>query len=110
MKYVLALDQGTTSCRAILFDKKGSIAAVAQQEFTQIFPKPGWVEHNAQEIWQTQLKVTQDVLKNNGVAADQIDSIGILFFLFESFQDFGDASFGSLQFCWNRYPITVIPN
>ena len=77
MKYVLALDQGTTSCRAILFDKKGSIAAVEQQEFTQIFPKPGWVEHNAQEIWQTQLKVTQAVLKNNGVEADQIDAIGI---------------------------------
>lgn len=77
MKYVLALDQGTTSCRAILFNKKGNIAAVEQQEFTQIFPKPGWVEHNAQEIWQTQLKVTQAVLKNNGIDADQIDSIGI---------------------------------
>ena len=77
MKYVLALDQGTTSCRAILFDKKGSIAAVEQQEFTQIFPKPGWAEHNAQEIWQTQLKVAQAVLKNNEISGDQIDAIGI---------------------------------
>jgi len=62
MKYILALDQGTTSCRAILFDKKGNIAATEQQEFTQIFPQPAWVEHNANEIWQTQLKVAQDVL------------------------------------------------
>ena len=77
MKYILALDQGTTSCRAILFNKKGSIAATEQQEFTQIFPKPGWVEHNAQEIWQTQLKVAQDVLKNNQITADEIAGIGI---------------------------------
>ena len=77
MKYILALDQGTTSSRAILFDKKGSIAAVEQQEFTQIFPKPGWVEHNAEEIWQTQLKVAQAVLKNTEVSPDQISAIGI---------------------------------
>lgn len=77
MKYILALDQGTTSCRAILFNKKGSIYAVEQQEFTQIFPKPGWVEHNALEIWQTQLKVAQEVLTNNDVAPNEIAAIGI---------------------------------
>ena len=54
MKYILALDQGTTSSRAILFDKAGNITGVEQQEFTQIFPKPCWVEHNAKEIWNTQ--------------------------------------------------------
>ncbi len=77
MTYILALDQGTTSCRAILFDKKGNIHAVEQQEFTQNYPQPGWVEHNANEIWQTQLKVTQNVLKNNGVAASDVAAIGI---------------------------------
>lgn len=76
-QFILALDQGTTSSRAILFDKNGDIKAVEQKEFTQIFPKPGWVEHNAEEIWSTQLKVAQDVLKNNSVTADQIAAIGI---------------------------------
>ncbi|MEZ4995089.1 MAG: glycerol kinase GlpK [Saprospiraceae bacterium] len=76
-QYILALDQGTTSSRAILFDKNGNIKAVEQKEFTQIFPKPGWVEHNAEEIWSSQLKVAQDVLKNNSVSADQIAAIGI---------------------------------
>jgi len=76
-KYILALDQGTTSSRAILFDHKGSIVASEQKEFTQIFPKPGWVEHNAEEIWSTQLKVAQQVLKKNKVTAAQIAGIGI---------------------------------
>lgn len=76
-QFILALDQGTTSSRAILFDKNGDIKAVEQKEFTQFFPKPGWVEHNAEEIWTTQLKVAQDVLKNNSVTADQIAAIGI---------------------------------
>ena len=76
-KYILALDQGTTSSRAILFDKSGNIKAVEQQEFTQIYPKPGWVEHNAEEIWQTQLKVAQAVLKNNKLKAQDIAAIGI---------------------------------
>ncbi|HMB62464.1 MAG TPA: FGGY family carbohydrate kinase, partial [Eudoraea sp.] len=53
-QFILALDQGTTSCRAIIFDKKGSIVSTAQKEFTQHFPKPGWVEHDAREIWSTQ--------------------------------------------------------
>ncbi len=77
MKYVLSLDQGTTSSRAILFDKSGNIVATEQQEFTQIFPQPGWVEHNAGEIWNTQLKVARDVLKKNGVEASDIAAIGI---------------------------------
>lgn len=77
MKYILALDQGTTSSRAILFDRAGQVAAVAQQEFRQIFPNPGWVEHNAMEIWQSQLQVAQDVLKKTGVSAADVQAIGI---------------------------------
>ena len=76
-KYILALDQGTTSSRAILFNKKGDIVASEQQEFTQYYPKPGWVEHDANEIWQSQLKVAQDVLKNNNITAKDIAAIGI---------------------------------
>lgn len=77
MNYILALDQGTTSSRAILFDKNGVIIASEQQEFTQIYPKPGWVEHNAQEIWQTQLKVAKAVLANNNISPNDIAGIGI---------------------------------
>lgn len=77
MKYILALDQGTTSSRAILFDKAGSIIASEQKEFTQIYPKPGWVEHNAQEIWQSQLAVTKAILENNNLTAADIAGIGI---------------------------------
>jgi len=76
-KYILALDQGTTSSRAILFDKQTNIVAVEQQEFTQYYPKPGWVEHDAEEIWATQLKVAQDVLKNNDIQPDEIAAVGI---------------------------------
>jgi glycerol kinase len=76
-KYVLALDQGTTSSRAILFDKKGAIAYVSQKEFTQYFPKAGWVEHDPMEIWSSQLEVAKDVLKKNKVAAKDIAAIGI---------------------------------
>ncbi len=76
-KYILALDQGTTSSRAILFDQEGEILAVEQQEFTQIYPRPGWVEHNPSEIWATQLKVARDVLTKNKVEAGQIAAIGI---------------------------------
>ncbi len=76
-KYILALDQGTTSSRAIIFDKKGNIKAVEQEEFQQIYPKPGWVEHNAVEIWQSQLKVAQNVLKNNNIKAGEVSAIGI---------------------------------
>jgi glycerol kinase len=77
MKYILALDQGTTSSRAILFDQQTNIVAVEQEEFTQIFPQSGWVEHNANEIWVTQLRVAQNVMKKNGVKPEQIESIGI---------------------------------
>lgn len=77
MKYILALDQGTTSSRAIIFDKESNIVAVEQQEFTQIFPQPSWVEHDANEIWDSQLKVARDVLKNNNIPATDIAAIGI---------------------------------
>lgn len=63
MRYILSLDQGTTSCRAMLFDHAGSVVAVEQAEFAQIFPQPGWVEHDALEIWQSQLKTAQNCLK-----------------------------------------------
>lgn len=76
-KYVLSLDQGTTSSRAILFDKSGAIMGVAQKEFTQFYPKPGWVEHNAEEIWETQLEVLKEVLIQNHVHPHQIAAIGI---------------------------------
>ncbi|MFN7118238.1 MAG: glycerol kinase GlpK [Saprospiraceae bacterium] len=76
-QYILALDQGTTSCRAILFDKNGSIQAVEQQEFTQYYPKPGWVEHDALEIWKVQLAVTQNLLKKRNLSGKDIAAIGI---------------------------------
>ena len=76
-KYVLSLDAGTTSSRSILFDQKGRQIAVAQQEFTQIFPQKGWVEHNPKEIWETQINTVKNVLENAGVTADEVDSIGI---------------------------------
>ena len=75
--YVLSLDAGTTSSRAILFDQKGNQVALAQQEFTQIFPEKGWVEHNPIEIWETQINAVKKVLKKADVTAEQVDSIGI---------------------------------
>ncbi len=77
MSFILALDQGTTSSRAILFDRLGQIKGVAQQEFQQIYPKNGWVEHDANEIWESQLTVAQRVLNDNGVTAKDIAAIGI---------------------------------
>ena len=76
-KHILALDQGTTSSRAILFDHAGSIVAVAQKEFPQIFPKPGWVEHNARDIWSTQAGVAAEVLTMANARAADIAAIGI---------------------------------
>ena len=76
-KYVLSFDQGTTSSRAILFDKVGTIIATAQQEFTQIFPKSGWVEHDAMEIWGTQSGVARQVLEETGTRPDEVAAIGI---------------------------------
>jgi glycerol kinase len=77
MKYILSLDQGTTSSRAILFDHAGSIVAVAQKEFPQIFPKPGWVEHNPRDIWSTQAGVAAEVLTKANVGAGDVAAIGI---------------------------------
>ena len=77
MKAVLALDQGTTSSRAIVFDHSGSIVAVAQKEFPQIFPKPGWVEHDPREIWSSQAGVAAEALTKAGVAAADVAAIGI---------------------------------
>ncbi|NRF92056.1 glycerol kinase GlpK [Paenibacillus frigoriresistens] len=76
-KFVLSLDQGTTSSRAILFDKSGAIRGVAQKEFAPFYPKSGWVEHNAEEIWETQLEVLKEVLIQNHVHPHQIAAIGI---------------------------------
>lgn len=76
-KFILALDQGTTSSRAILFDHAGKIRGIAQREFTQIFPQSGWVEHDANEIWNSQLAVAQQVLKQESVSAADIAAIGI---------------------------------
>ncbi|MDM5327714.1 glycerol kinase GlpK [Neobacillus sp. CF12] len=76
-RYILSLDQGTTSSRAILFNKKGQIVHSAQKEFTQYFPKPGWVEHNANEIWGSVLAVIAGVLTESGIKPEQIAGIGI---------------------------------
>ncbi|MEL6355878.1 MAG: glycerol kinase GlpK [Bacteroidota bacterium] len=76
-KFIMALDQGTTSCRAILFDQQGNISGVAQQEFTQIYPQAAWVEHDANEIWSTQLAVARKVLEKTGVGAEDVAAIGI---------------------------------
>ena len=75
--FVLALDQGTTSSRAILFDRAGKLCASAQQEHRQYYPQPGWVEHDANEIWEAQLAVARRVLSENNVAAAQVAALGI---------------------------------
>lgn len=77
MKYILALDQGTTSSRSIIFDHAGRVVATAQREFTQHYPKPSWVEHDAEEIWQTQLRTAKEVLKKAKLTAKDIAAIGI---------------------------------
>ena len=77
MKYIMALDQGTTSSRCILFDKGGNICSSAQKEFRQIFPHPGWVEHDAIEIWDTTLEVSRAAMEKLGVTAGDIAAIGI---------------------------------
>jgi len=76
-KYIVALDQGTTSSRAVLFDSEGGIVGIAQKEFEQLFPKPGWVEHNPVEIWETQWEVFESVLAENDVDAAAISAVGI---------------------------------
>ena len=76
-KYILALDQGTTSSRAIIFDKSGTIVGMAQKEFSQIFPADGWVEHDAEEIWSTQIGVTSEVMAKLDAKSTDISGIGI---------------------------------
>lgn len=77
MKYILALDQGTTSSRAILFDRAGAVVTMAQKEFPQIFPQPGWVEHDPDALWSSQFEVAQSVLEQGGVAPTEVAAIGI---------------------------------
>jgi glycerol kinase len=77
MQFILALDQGTTSSRAILFDRQGQAVATAQQEYPQHFPQPGWVEHEAFDIWNSQLACARQVLRDAGVSSDQVAGIGI---------------------------------
>jgi glycerol kinase len=76
-QFVIAFDQGTTSSRAIVFDRMGSMVAVAQKEFRQLFPQPGWVEHDATEIWSTQLGVAAEAITKAGIAVKDIAAIGI---------------------------------
>ena len=76
-QYILALDQGTTSSRAIIFDQQGAVVAIAQKEFTQFFPQPGWVEHDANEIWSTQLGVAAEAIIKAGLLPENIAAIGI---------------------------------
>jgi glycerol kinase len=77
MKYILALDQGTTSSRAIVFDRQGAVVAVAQREFRQIFPQPGWVEHDAREIWATQHAVALEAIERSGAGIEAFVALGI---------------------------------
>ena len=76
-KYILALDQGTTSSRAILFDHAGRIKSVAQKEFSQIFPEPGWVEHDPNEIWSSQAAVAAEAIAKAGAGSGSIVAMGI---------------------------------
>ena len=76
-KYIIALDQGTSSSRALVFNEKGEICSVAQKEFTQIFPQPGWVEHNPKEIWSSQSGVMAEAIASKGLRASDIAAIGI---------------------------------
>ena len=76
-KYIMALDLGTTSSRCILFDKQGNICSVSQREFEQIFPQPGWVEHNPMDIWSSQMSVAAEAMGKIGAAPENIAAIGI---------------------------------
>ena len=76
-RYILALDQGTTNSRSIVFDEDGAVRGMAQSEFEQHFPQPGWVEHDPKEIWTTQLKTARNALKQAGIDGNDVASIGI---------------------------------
>ena len=71
-KYILALDQGTSSSRALVFDHEGNIRSIAQQEFTQIFPEPGWVEHNPMEIWSSEVAVIAEAISRMGISGREL--------------------------------------
>jgi glycerol kinase len=75
--FILSFDQGTTSSRAIVFDRKGSVAAISQKEFTQLFPQPGWVEHDPMEIWSSQVAVATEAIVRAGLTPGDIAAIGI---------------------------------
>ena len=77
MTYLLALDQGTSSSRSIVFNAQGHVVAQAQQELTQIYPQPGWVEHDPLEIWRTQLATAREVLAKAGIGAREVRALGI---------------------------------
>lgn len=76
-QYILSFDQGTTSCRAILFDRNAQIVGIAQKEFNQYYPTPGWVEHDAMEIWGSQMGVAREVLETQGIKPSEVAAIGI---------------------------------
>lgn len=76
-KYMIALDQGTTSSRCILFDREGTVCSMAQKEFRQIYPKPGWVEHDPMDIWSSQFSVMTEAMSKMGVSGEDIAGIGI---------------------------------
>ena len=77
MTYLLALDQGTSSSRSIVFDHAGRVVTMAQREFPQIYPQPGWVEHDPRDLWTTQLATAREALKQAGLRAAQIAAVGI---------------------------------
>src|SRR6478735_3323342 len=76
-KYILALDQGTTSSRAIIFDHQGRVVAQTNQEFEQIYPRPGWVEHNPEDIWSSQINVAKKVIQDRNLRASDFAAVGI---------------------------------
>ena len=105
-KYIMALDAGTTSNRCILFNARGEMCSVAQKEFTQYFPQPGWVEHDANEIWTTQLGVALSAMNQIGASAEDIAAIGIT--LSTVFQAIGKG-FYSLLMSLMRQLIVLLP-
>jgi len=76
-RFILALDQGTTSSRSILFNRAGAAVAVAQKEFKQIYPQPGWVEHDPSEIWSSQVATAAEAMARSGITADAVAAIGV---------------------------------
>ena len=99
--HLLALDQGTTSSRALLLDQAGNVTAVAQREFEQIFPQAGWVEHNPVEIWSTQVGVVAEVISCSGIKAQDIAAIGITNQRETAIVWWGsDDAWGSRQLCF----------